>query len=103
MQEQDQLVDVAVECGGVQEVEALVVSEQRVGTVLKQEVYDVVVASLSGPEDWRCDSVSSFGVDVCAALYQEMTQGVVIVDGGPLPRLASMLSIVSRRCAHEAA
>ena len=92
MEEQDKLVDVAVEGSGVQEIEALIVGEQRVRAMLKQEVYDVIVASLSGPEDGCCDSVSSFSVDVCAALYQEMAQGVVVVDRGPLSLLTCRLS-----------
>lgn len=49
VQQQDELVDVAVEGGRVQQVEALVVGEQRVRAVLEQQVDDVVIAALRSP------------------------------------------------------
>lgn len=49
MQEHDELEDVAIEGRGVEEVEALIVGEERVCTVLEKKVHDVVVAALRSP------------------------------------------------------
>lgn len=49
MEKQDNLIDVAVEGRTVQEIEALVVGEKRVGAVVEKEVDDVVVAALGRP------------------------------------------------------
>jgi len=68
----------------VQQVEALVVGEERVGAVLEEEIDDVVVASFGGPEYGRCDGISALCVDVCAALDEEVAEGVVVVNCGPL-------------------
>jgi hypothetical protein len=68
----------------VQQVETLVVGEERVGAMLKEEIDDVVVTSFRGPEYWCCDCISAFCVDVCAALDKEMAEGVVVVNCGPL-------------------
>ena len=51
VEQQDDLVHIAVERGAVQEIEALVVGEERVGAVVEQEVDNVVVATLRSPED----------------------------------------------------
>lgn len=49
VQQQDELVDIAIEGGRVQQVEALVVGEQRVRAMLEQQVDDVVIAALRSP------------------------------------------------------
>ena len=84
VQQQDELVDVAVEGGRVQQVEALVVGEERIGAVLEQQVDDVVVAAFGGPEDGRGDGIAAFGVEGRAGLDEEVAQGIVVVDGRPL-------------------
>lgn len=84
VQEQDELVDIAVERGRVEQIEALVVGEEWVGAVFEEEVYDVVVAAFGGPEDGRCNGVAAFGVEGCARLDEEVAEGVVVVDRGPL-------------------
>lgn len=61
--------DVPVESSGVEEIESLVVCEERIGAVLKEEVYDVVMAFLRSPENWCRNSISSLCVYVCARLY----------------------------------
>ena len=68
----------------MQEVEALVVGKQRIGAMLEQQVDDVVVASFRGPQDWRCNGVSSFRIDRGAVLDEEVAQSVVIVNCSPL-------------------
>lgn len=91
MQEQDYLVYVPVEGGRVEQVEALVVGEERIGAMVEEQVDDVVVAALRSPEYWCCDGVAAFCVDRDAGLDEEMAQGVVVVDGCPLfRRLASL-------------
>lgn len=84
VQQQDDLVDVAVERGRVQQVEALVVGEQRVGAMVEEQVDDVVVAALRGPEDGRRNGVAALCVDRGAGLDEEVAEGVVVVDGRPL-------------------
>jgi hypothetical protein len=84
VEQQDDLVHVPVEGGAVQEVEALVVGEQRVGAVVEQQVDDVVVAALSSPEDGCRDGIAALCVDGCAGLDEEVAERVVVVDGGPL-------------------
>ena len=84
MQQQDQLVDIAVKRGRVQQVEALVVGEERVGAVVEEEVHNVVIAALSSPEDGRCNGISAFCVDGCAGLDEEVAEGVVVINGCPL-------------------
>ena len=84
VEQQDQLVHIAVEGGRVQQVEALIVGEERIGPVVEEEVHDVVIAALSSPEDGRCNGISAFGVDGCAGLDEEVAEGVVVVDGCPL-------------------
>jgi hypothetical protein len=49
VKKQDNLIDVAVEGRAVQEIEALIVGEERVGAVIEKEVDDVVVAALGCP------------------------------------------------------
>lgn len=49
VEEKHDLVDIAVEGRRMEQVEALVVSEERVGAVVEQEVHDVVVAALRRP------------------------------------------------------
>jgi hypothetical protein len=94
VEQQDQLIDIAVECGRVQQVEALVVGEERVGTVVEEEVYNVVVAALSCPEDGRCDSISAFCVDGGTCLDEEVAEGVVVVDGRPLEHRGQPVSVL---------
>ena len=84
VQEEHELVDVAVEGGRVEEVEALVVGEEGVGAVLEQQVHDVVVAAFGGPEDGRSDGIAAFGVERRAGLDEEVAERIVVVDGGPL-------------------
>jgi hypothetical protein len=84
MEQEDQLVDIAVESGRVQQVEALVVGEERVGAVVEEEVHDVVVAAFGSPQDGCCDGVSAFCVDGRASLDKEVAEGVVVVDCRPL-------------------
>jgi hypothetical protein len=68
----------------VEEIEALVVCEERVGAVLEEQVHNVVMAFLCGPEDGSCDGIAAFGVEVCALLDKEMAECVVVVYGCPL-------------------
>ena len=49
VKEEDKLIDVAIEGRAVQEIEALVVGEERVGAVIEEKIDDVVVAALSSP------------------------------------------------------
>ena len=86
VEKEDDLVDIAVEGRAVQEVEALVVGEERVGAVVEEEVDDVVVAAFGGPEDGGCDGITALGVDGSARLDEEVAEGVVVVDGRPLCR-----------------
>ena len=86
VEKEDDLVDIAVEGRAVQEVEALVVGEERVGAVVEEEVDDVVVAALSSPQDGCRDSIAALCVDGCAGLDEEVAEGVVVVDGRPLCR-----------------
>lgn len=78
------MIDISIEGCAMEEVEALVVGEERIGAVVEQEVYDVVVAALCGPEDGCCDGVSAFCVDGGAGLNEEVAEGVVVVDCCPL-------------------
>ena len=68
----------------MEQVEALVVGEERVGAMLEEEIDDIVVTSFRGPEYWCCDCISTLCVDVCAALDEEVAEGVVVVDCCPL-------------------
>lgn len=70
----------------MKEVEALVVGEERVGAVVEEEVYNVVVAALCGPEDGCCYGVAAFCVDGGAGLDEEVAEGEVVVDCCPLPK-----------------
>jgi hypothetical protein len=94
VEQQDQLVDIAVERGRVQQVEALVIGEERVGAVVEEEVYDVVVAALSSPEDGCCDGISAFCVDWGAGLDEEVAEGIVVVDSRPLEHHGQLLSML---------
>lgn len=49
VQQQNELVDVTIQRRGVEEVKALVVGEERVGTVLEEKVDDIIVASFGSP------------------------------------------------------
>jgi hypothetical protein len=84
VQEEDELEDVAVESGRVEEVEALVVGNERVGAVLEQQVDDVVVAAFGGPEDGSGYGIAALCVDVGTGLDEEVAQGVVVVNRSPL-------------------
>lgn len=84
VQQQDNLVDIAIESGAVEEVEALVVGEKGISAVVEQQIDDVVVAALCSPEYGCCNSVPPFGVDGCAGLDQKVAECVVVVDGSPL-------------------
>lgn len=68
----------------MQQIEALVVGEQRVRAMLEQQVDDVVIAALRSPQHGGGYGVAAFGVDGGAGLDQEVAQGIVIVDGRPL-------------------
>jgi hypothetical protein len=68
----------------VQEVEALVVGKERVGAMVEEEVDDVVVAALRGPEDGCRDGIATLCIDGCAGLDEEVAEGVVVVDSCPL-------------------
>jgi hypothetical protein len=92
VEQQDQLVDIAVERGRVQQVEALVVGEERVGAVVEEEVDNVVVAALSSPEDGCCDGISTFCVYWGAGLDEEVAEGIVVVDSCPLEHHGQLLS-----------
>jgi hypothetical protein len=84
VEEQDKLEDIAIERRRVQQVEALVVGEKRVGAVVEEEVHDVVVAALCGPEHGSRDGVSAFCIDGRAGLDQKVAEGIVVVDSRPL-------------------
>lgn len=68
----------------MQQIEALVVGEERVGAVVEQQVDDIVVASFGGPEDRRGYGIAAFCVEGSASLDEEVTESVVVVDSGPL-------------------
>jgi hypothetical protein len=68
----------------VQQVEALVVGEQRVGAMVEQQVDNVIVAALRGPEDGCRDGIAALSIDGCAGLDEEVAERVVVVDGRPL-------------------
>lgn len=84
VEQQDDLVHIAVERGAVQEIEALVVGEERVGAVVEQEVDNVVVATLRSPEDGCRNSIAALCVDGRAGLDEEVAERVVVVDSRPL-------------------
>ena len=68
----------------MQEIEALVVGEERIGAVVEEKIDDVVVAALCGPEHGCRDSIAALCVDGRAGLDEEMAERVVIVDSRPL-------------------
>lgn len=80
----------------MQEVEALIIGEERVGAVFEKQVDDVVVASFRSPEDWCSNSIAALRVDVGAALDKEMAERIVVVNCGPL-RIGSA-AVVGRHC-----
>lgn len=84
VQQEGDLVDISIQGRGVKEVEALVVSEERVGSALKQEIDNVVMALLRSPQDRCSNRVSSLCVHIGTILDEEMTKCVVVVDRGPL-------------------
>lgn len=84
VEQQNELVDIAVEGGRVQQVETLVVGKEGVGAVVEEEVHDVVVAALCSPEDGCCNGISAFCVNGCPSLDEEVAQRIVIVDSCPL-------------------
>ena len=69
----------------MKKVVALVIPYQRISAIRKEERNDLEVESLARPEDWSCLGIAAFRIDVGACLDQEMAQGMVSVDGGPLP------------------
>lgn len=52
--------------------------------MVKQQVYDVVIAAFRSPQDWCCAGFAAFRIDRCAGLDEEMAESIVIVDGRPL-------------------
>jgi hypothetical protein len=84
VEEQDELVHIAVECRRMQQVEALVVGEERVGAVVEEEIHDVVVAALCSPEHGSRNGISAFRIDGRAGLDEKVAESVVVVDGRPL-------------------
>jgi hypothetical protein len=68
----------------VQEVEALVVGEERIGAVVEEEIDNVVVATLCSPENRCRDGIAALCVDGRAGLDEEVAESVVIVDSSPL-------------------
>ena len=102
VEQQDDLVHIAVERGAVQEIEALVVGEERVGAVVEQEVDNVVVATLRSPEDGCRNSIAALCVDGRTGLDKEVAESIVIVDGGPLQQVSSRSFSSHLVCAHVA-
>lgn len=92
MKEQDKLVYISIEGRGVQEIEALVIGEKRIGTMFEEEVDNVVMAAFGSPENGGSDGIPSFGVDVCAVGNEEMAQCIMIVDGSPLGKARQHLT-----------
>jgi hypothetical protein len=86
----------------VQEIEALVVGEERVGAVVEEKIDNVVVAALCRPEDGCCNRIAAFCVDGCASLDQEVAESVVIVDGSPLLAVSLVVFSSILLCVHEA-
>src|SRR5262245_55530050 len=86
VEEQHNRKDVSVEGSGMEEIEALVVGQEGIGAVLEEQVDDVGMAFLRGPEDGGCHCVAAFGVDVGAGLDEEMAECIMVVDCGPLHR-----------------
>ena len=68
----------------MQQIEPLVVCEQRIGTMLKEEVHDVVVAPFRSPQYRSCNGITTFRVHVGAVLEEEVAESIVVVNGGPL-------------------
>jgi hypothetical protein len=92
VEEEHELVDIAVERGRMQQVEALVIGEERVGAVVKEEIHDVVVAALRSPEHGSRNGIATFRIDGRAGLDEKVAEGVVVVDGRPL-RHCQLLSM----------
>lgn len=64
----------------------MVVGEERIGAILEQQVNNIIVALLRGPQDRSGNGISSFCVYVGALLDKVMAKCVVVVDRGPLDR-----------------
>ena len=86
----------------MQEIEALVVGEERVGAVVKEEIDNVVVATLRSPEDGCCNGIAALCVDGRTGLDKEVAESVVIVDGGPLLTVSLVVFSSSLLCVHVA-
>lgn len=57
----------------MEEIEALIVGEERIGAMFEQKVDDVVMATFRGPQDRRCYRIPSLCVYICAILNQKVT------------------------------
>jgi hypothetical protein len=76
----------------MQQVEALVVGEERVGAMVEEEVHNVIVAALGRPQDGCSNGISAFCIDGCTGLYEVVAEGVVVVDSRPLHHMV-MVSV----------
>ena len=95
VEKQHQLEYISVQSRAVKQIEALVVGKERIGTVLQEEVYDIVVTTLCRPQNRGCERVTTLRIYVCTRLDKKMAKGVVVVDRCPL--FAQSVSISSAR------
>lgn len=87
MKEKNKEEGIAINCCKVEDVVALTINQKRVGPSMKQQVHDIVMALLSSPHSRRCARLSTFGIDICAGLDEELACCILVVDGGPLLRI----------------
>lgn len=62
----------------------MVICEERIGAMLEEQVDNVVVAALCGPEHWRGISISAFSIDGCASADEKVAERVAVAYSGPL-------------------
>lgn len=84
MEKQHEEKGVTIDGGQVENIVALTVHEEGISPRLKQQIHNVVVASLSCPHCRCCARLSTFGIDIGAGFDEEVARRVLIVDGRPL-------------------
>lgn len=98
MQKQDELENISIQRGAMQEVVALVIGDQGIGTVGQKQRDNVQVAFLRGPENWSRERVPTSGVDRSPGLQEEVTEGIVAVDCSPLDEALLAMLLVGLHC-----
>ena len=87
MKEKCELQDIAIQHSRMQEIVALVILRQRVGTMRQKQLNDLQVTSFAGPEDGCGLGISSFRIDIGSRLNEKMAQRVMSVDSSPLGKM----------------